>query len=451
MKSLSASEPQRLKKYPAYKDSGVEWLGKVPSHWETWKITHGFQTIGSGTTPKSDSSEYYDGEIPWVTTSELRETEVTNTYKELSEAALDHYSTLKIYPSGSLLIAMYGATIGRLGILGIPATVNQACCVFSKPTKFDTKFTFYWLWMRRPILIALSSGGGQPNLSQDDLCQLRIPIPVVAEQQFIASFLDRKTAEIDALIAKKRRMIVLLQEKRTAVISHAVSKGLDPNAPMKDSGVEWLGKVPRHWEVIRLKFTLSQPLQYGANESSEGDDPTLPRFIRITDIDDSGRLRDDTFKSLPEDLAKPFLLEHGDLLLARSGATVGKTLLYDRHWGRAAFAGYLIRARFNKKVALPEFVHYFTRSSNYWDWLSSSFIQATIQNVSAEKYANIIVPIPMLNEQRSIVEFIDSETTKINALIGKINNAIDKLLEYRTALISAAVTGKIDVREEVRA
>lgn len=230
----------------------------------------------------------------------------------------------------------------------------------------------------------------------------------------------------------------------------------------KDSGVEWLGEVPGHWEVCRLKFLLSFPLQYGANESAELDDPELPRYIRITDIDENGNLREDTFKSLPEEIAKPYLLDDGDLLLARSGATVGKTFLYRKEWGRAAYAGYLIRARFDGKRFSARLAAYVTQSYEYWDWLKSSVIQATIQNVSAEKYANFVLPIPPENEQDEIILFLDRETARIDALIeclgGRASagaadskSAIGLLIEYRSALITHAVTGKIDVRHAAAA
>jgi hypothetical protein len=160
----------------------------------------------------------------------------------------------------------------------------------------------------------------------------------------------------------------------------------------KPSGVEWLGEVPEHWEVKRMKFMLSQPLKYGANESAEIDDPDLPRYIRITDIDEDGSLRNDTFRSLPWEVAAPFLLQDGDLLFARSGATSGKSFLYNKDWGICAYAGYLIRARLNQSKAVPQFVRHFTSSISYWQWLSSIYIQATIQNVSAEKYADLQIP-----------------------------------------------------------
>ncbi len=160
---------------PRLKPSGVEWLGDVPEHWDSLKPSYGFQQIGSGTTPKSDAEEYYDGDTPWVTTSELRETTIRDTAKMVSDSALEDHPSLKLFPSGSLVIAMYGATIGRLGILGTPATVNQACCVLARPTRLSTRFVYQWLRGFRDVLSASSAGGGQPNLSQEFLRSLRIP------------------------------------------------------------------------------------------------------------------------------------------------------------------------------------------------------------------------------------------------------------------------------------
>jgi len=212
----------------------------------------------------------------------------------------------------------------------------------------------------------------------------------------------------------------------------------------RQSGDECLGEIPDHWSARRLKHLLAEPLKYGANESAELDDPDLPRFIRITDIDDNGSLRPSTFKSLPEEVARPYLLQDGDLLYARSGATVGKTFLYRSTLGLAAYAGYLIRARFRADAILPRFVYYFNQSDQYWNWLNSIFIQATIQNVSAEKYAGLVVPFPPLPEQRGIVDFLDRETARIDALVTKKRRLIELLEEKRTALISHAVTKGLD-------
>ena len=208
----------------------------------------------------------------------------------------------------------------------------------------------------------------------------------------------------------------------------------------KSSGVEWLGDVPQGWEVRRLKSLVEEPLKYGANEAAELDDRMLPRFVRITDIGDDGRLRDETFKSLPTEVAEPYLLKEGDVLLARSGGTVGKSFIYKKAWGTACFAGYLIRARLRDTNCMPMWLYYFCQTDEYWGYVVGSQIQATIQNVSAEKYANLFLPLPPLAEQDEIASFLDRETSKIDALVGEQRRLIELLKEKLQAVISRAVT-----------
>ena len=443
--TISGAPVSRWERYPAYRDSGVEWLGEVPEGWITWKITHGFQQVGSGTTPKSDDMQYYNGEIPWVTTSELRETVITDTKSKLTEKALNDYSSLHIYPPETLLFAMYGATIGRMGLLKTHATVNQACCAFTDSKFLYPKFTFYWLWMRRPILITLSVGGGQPNLSQDDLRTIRIPAPSLPEQRAIAAFLDRETGRIDALIAKKERQVELLQEKRAALISHAVTKGLDPDVKMRDSGVEWLGGVPEEWEVKRVKsFTAMHKQGYYTEQAYIGEGIKL---ARITDIDDFGNV---FFKNMPFVAISPndersFELKNGDFLFARSG-TIGRFGLV-RNPERSVFASYLILFRF--KGVEKEFLRYAFGSNIFKEGLISTLHGGANQNVHAENIKEQFLAEPPHPDQRAIVAFLDRETGRIDTLTAKIRESISKLREYRTALISAAVTGKIDLRQEV--
>lgn len=193
-----------------------------------------------------------------------------------------------------------------------------------------------------------------------------------------------------------------------------------------------------------FKFLLVEPLKYGANEVAELDDHDLPRYVRITDIKEDGTLRDDTFKSLLEEIAQPYLLKEGDLLFARSGATVGKTFLYQESWGRAAYAGYLIRARVVPTKVLPKFSAYFVRSNNYWNWLHSNLIQATIQNISAERYSGLMLGVPTTEEQVRIVEYLDRKTVRIDARIEKKQRQVELLQEKRAALISHAVLRGLD-------
>jgi len=218
----------------------------------------------------------------------------------------------------------------------------------------------------------------------------------------------------------------------------------------KDSGVEWLGEVPEHWEVSRLKAIVEESLKYGANESAELDDPTLPRFVRITDIGDDGGLREDTFKSLPVEIAEPYLLKEGDVLLARSGATVGKSFIYSKQWGTACFAGYLIRARLKQVCCIPKWLYYFCQTDSYWGYVLGSQIQATIQNVSAEKYSGLRLPLPSPSEQTRIVEFLDRETGKIDELVAEQQRLMELLKEKRQAVISHAVTKGMNPRAPMK-
>ena len=271
-------------------------------------------------------------------------------------------------------------------------------------------------------------------------------IPPYEEQYLISNYLDYETAQIDTLIEKQQTLIQLLREKRQAVVSHAVTKGLNPDAPMKDSGVEWLGEVPEHWEVSKLKYLISEPLQYGANEAAEDIDPTQPRFVRITDVLPNGDLKDDTFRSLPKDIAEPYMLKDGDVLLARSGGTVGKSFIYRDSWGKCCFAGYLIKAKIDKNITPAEWFYLNTLTDFYWKWIESIQIQATIQNVSADKYNSFVIAVPPLEESYTIISYIKSNLEVFNTLVMKAEQTIQLMQERRTALISAAVTGKIDVR-----
>jgi len=441
------------KRYPEYKDSGVEWLGNVPVGWQVKRLRFNILTNPTKAEVKSITGDTLVSFVPMESVSEYGGLSLDQT-KSLDEVSNGY----TYFCNGDVLVAKITPCFenGKGSIaeglengIGFGTTELH---VLRPKKKIDFRYLFYLTisYAFRQIGKSYMYGaGGQKRVPDDFIRNLRHPIPDISEQCIIAAFLDRETERIDELIAKKERQIKLLQEKRAALISHAVTKGLSPDVKMKDSGIEWLRDIPESWDVIRFKYVLSVPLQYGANESAQYDEPSWPRYIRITDVNENGNLRDDTFKSLPEEVAVPYLLHEGDLLFARSGATVGKTFLYLKSWGRAAYAGYLIRGRFQQQCMMPTFAAYFCRSYNYWDWLRSSFIQATIQNVSAERYANMIIPIPPLPEQTSISAFLDRETKRIDTLINKVQESIAKLSEYRTALISAAVTGKIDVRGSV--
>ena len=271
-----------------------------------------------------------------------------------------------------------------------------------------------------------------------------ISIPPISEQEAIADYLDKRCGRIDKVIATQEKRIALLNELKQSIITEAVTRGINPDAPLKDSGIDWIGQIPEHWEVRRLKFWLNKPLMYGANESPDNIEPTDPRYIRITDIDDDGQLKAETYCTLSYDIAKSYILEKGDILFARSGATVGKTYIH-LNTESACFAGYLIKAHVNKRMADCEYVYYFTKSSIFANWKDSINIQATIQNIGADKYANLILTFPPLTEQTQIVAQIKKDIAPIDSTITKAQREIELLREYKQSVITEAVTGKIKV------
>jgi len=418
-------------RYPAYKDSGVEWLGDVPEHWEVWKLSHAFTQIGSGTTPKTDNRDYYEGgDIPWVNTGDFNDRELDECDKRITELAIVDHSALKTYPPGSLLIAMYGATIGKLAILNFAATVNQACCVFAGPSEIASKFMFYWFLGLREQIISLATGGGQPNISQDILRSLRVAIPVLLHQAQIVSFLDHQTSTIDDLIAEQQRLIELLQEKRQVVISHAVTKGLNPNAPMKESGVEWAKKLPEHWTAKHLKRNVRL-----LTEKTE----TTECPVGLENLEGwTGRFIQTESDFQSEGVG----FEADDILFGKLRPYLAKVWLADRN-GEAIGDFHVLRPyeRVN-----PRFIQYQLLTREVVDLVDGSSYGAKMPRASWGFLGCLEMPSPPAEEQLAIACFLDRETAKIDALIAEAPRAIKLLQERRLALISAAVTGQIDVR-----
>lgn len=437
-------------KYLEQKQTGFLWTPFIPKAWNMGSLRWLSRRF-SGGTPDKSKPEYWDEEdIPWLNSGSVNQGIITKPSKYISEYGFAN-SSAKWIPSGSLVVALagQGKTKGTAAYCQIDTTCNQSLAAVIFRDKFYSKYFYWFLKSQYKNIRGLSSSDGRDGLNLEMLGSIKLPIPTYTEQTLIARFLDQKTSQIDKLIKQKEKLLKLLAEKRIAIITQAVTKGLDPDVEMKDSGIDWLGDIPKHWKVKRFKFCLKEPLKYGANEAAESSDPDQPRFVRITDVNEDGNLREETFRSIDEELAKPFLLEEGDLLMARSGATVGKNFMYKSSWGVACFAGYLIRARINQDIVLPEFGNLFLSSGAYWDWVNSIFIQSTIQNISAEKYANLVLAIPPHQEQQHIVVYAMKKREQLSNLIEGINKSLIRLKEYREALITAAVTGQIDVRKEV--
>lgn len=266
---------------------------------------------------------------------------------------------------------------------------------------------------------------GVPHLFQADLKRFPVANPPIVVQKQIADYLDTETIRIDALIAKKRRMMEVVDE---AAAVHTEERILTAAS-----------------DAVPLRRLLRLPPQYGASESGVQGDPSWPRYVRITDLNADGTLRDDDVRRLPPNVAQPFLLTNGDLLIARSGATVGKAFIYRDHLGPCCFAGYLIRFRFDPSLMLPELAAAWTQTTHYWSQVRTSSLQATIENVSAERYKDLLVPHVLPHDQPELLEAIQRRRKVTTLTRAALHRQIDLLVEHRQTLITAAVTGALDL------
>ncbi len=232
----------------------------------------------------------------------------------------------------------------------------------------------------------------------------------------------------------------------TNQISSWLTKGIEISEST-NTGCFWLPEIKKGWKLQPLKRLLKSKLKYGANESAENEDPEEPRYIRITDFGNDGKLRDNTYKSLPYEKAYPYMLTQGDVLFARSGATVGKTFIFKDYDGDACYAGYLIKAECDQSKLLPEFLYFFTKTKAYEEWKNLIFTQATIQNIGADKYQYLQIPTPEINEQEKIVGKIEVLNSKLEAEKSNIREQLNTLNNYKKSLIHECVTGKKQVAE----
>ena len=426
-----------MPKYEAYKDSGVEWIGEIPDDWGIKKLSHLFSNIGSGTTPATGNISFYNGNISWLQTGDLTDGVINSTSKTISERALKIHSTLKQYKAGSLVVAMYGATIGKVGLLNISTATNQACCVLEKTDSVDMRFAFYLFMGFKSNIVAMGYGGGQPNISQDLIRNLRFPFPNQQLQTAIANFLDEKTAKIDEAIAIKEKQIELLKERKQIIIQQAVTQGLDPTVPMKDSGVEWIGMIPAHWEIKKVKHLFRL-----AMEQSEKNN-THELLSVYSDIGVKPRRELEERGNRASTTDGYWFVKKGDIVVNKLLAWMGAIGLSE--YDGVTSPAYDILRPFQKLNG--HFYHYLFRSEVCSAELKkhSRGIMDMRLRLYFDKFGVVEVPYPPLHEQNQIIEQLEKLLHDVDNGITLINQQIEKLKEYKTTLINCAVTGKIKV------
>jgi len=458
VEQIQHGQLRRFRPYPEYRDSGVEWLGEIPAHWKIERLKTLAKVQLSNVDKKSAEDEvavelcnyvdvYYNEQI----TSDLEFMKATATPEQIRRFSLLEGDVLITKDSESWDDIAVPAVVTE----NLPGVLCGYHLAHIRPaSKCDGSYLsrlFSAIGPRDQFHLA-ANGITRFGLGGDEIRTGAFPVPPFPEQRAIAAFLDREAAKIDALVVNKERLIELLQEKRSALITRSVTRGLDPDVPMKDSGVEWLGGIPAHWEMKRLRSTILS-CQNGV-WGDEADGVHDIACIRVADFD---RLRfsvvidEPTLRSIEPRIFQTRGLHRGDLLLEKSGGgehqPVGALVIYE-HDEPAVCSNFVARV----SVAAgyhSRFLTYLHAALYAARVNTRSIKQSTgIQNLDSTQYLNELAGLPDFEEQRAISNFLDQETAKIDTLVEKVRDATRRLSEFRTALISAAVTGRIDVREE---
>ncbi|MDI6720596.1 restriction endonuclease subunit S [Methanoculleus sp.] len=450
--TIDPTKVRAWKRYPAYKDSGVEWLGEVPAEWEIKRLKH-ISTVNDDTLSENTSPDY---RLLYVDISNVDPIEGIQNIEELTFEKSPSRAR-RIVRSGDVIVSTVRTYLRAITPIVDPPEnliVSTGFAVIRPNSRFDSKFAGYALRDSYFIenVVARSNGVSYPAINANELVSLEIPLPPLPEQHAIAAFLDRETARIDALIAKKQRFIELLEEKRQAVISHVVTKGLDPDAEMKDSGVEWLGEVPDHWQLSRLKFlsTLQTGLTLG--KRYEGQSLVTRPYLRVVNVQEGYfDLSIITEVKIPPEDVRRYELRPGDVLMTEGGDydKLGRGYVWEGQIPDCLHQNHIFVVRPNQSKLKPHFLAAILTSSYGKSYFTSTSQQTTnLATTNSTKLRNLPVLLPPLIEQEMIIAFIQDLSGTMQMLFTKVNAQIEKLREYRTALISAAVTGKIDVRGE---
>lgn len=431
-----------LPRYPEYKDSGVEWLGQIPHHWEVCKFRHVF----------TESAEKIDAEVVGVMLSvsgyrgvEIKEYDDENR-RRLDEELIGY----RIVRPGQLVVNTMWLNYAGLGVSEHEGHVSPAYRSYWIAPAFNKRFAHHMMrcdsFVRGYTKFITGIRPNSLQMSRDDLMAFQLLNPPTDEQSIIATFLDHETAKIGALIAEQEKLIALLAEKRQATISHAVTRGFDPDAPMKDSGVAWLGEVPAHWRVQRIKaisqFTTSGPRGWSERITEGGS-----LFIQSGDLNDALGVEFETAKrvSVEDDAeAARTLLADGDVVVCITGAKTGNVAVCALLREPAYVNQHLCLIRPTADV-LPIFLASALKSKvgqTQFDLLQYGLKQG----LSLENVREVLIPLPPYEEQIALVAFLQVETSRLDCLKEEAERAIALLKERRSALIAAAVTGQIDVR-----
>ncbi|MGB1207035.1 MAG: restriction endonuclease subunit S [Chitinophagales bacterium] len=433
-----------MKKYPKYKNSGIEWLGEIPVHWEVRRLKK-CSIIKTGKTPRiaNANTDYFkNGLINWFTPSDFysQNGELLNSKRKITENAIKN-KQVQLFKENSIYLIGVGATIGKIGYSILKASANQQINNIEFSKNIFYKFGYYALLVSRVQIQFLADFTTLPILNQTKTKEVLITIPSISEQKAIAKFLDYKLEKINRFIAKKKQLIELLKEQKAAIINRAVTKGLDPKVKMKDSGIEWLGEIPEHWIIAKMKNICSvrQGLQIVASERHHQNNGSYYEYITIKGINNPTNPK--------EYIANPsqrVICNKKNILMARTGAT-GQVITNVE----GVFHNNFFLVDYDTRKIYKEYLYYYLKSIKIKKYLLLVAGTTTIPDLNHGEFYNAPFFIFSISEQKNIVAYIETETQKIDTTISTIEKEIGLVAEYKTALIAEAVTGKIDVRRVV--
>ncbi|UJS04582.1 restriction endonuclease subunit S [Cylindrospermopsis raciborskii] len=442
MSEVEIKQERGWKRYPAYKDSGVEWLGEIPEGWETKRLKF-ISQLTMGQSPNSEDYNHDGYGAPFLQGN-------AEFGSRNPQAKIFCHTVNKYAEKGDILLSVR-APVGAVNEADQRYGIGRGLCsIRADELLLSRVFVWFLLEVVKVQLNLFSTGSTYEAVAVTDVANLNCLLPPLTEQQAIAQFLDTETVKIDTLIAKKERLIELLKEKRTALISHAVTKGLNPDAPMKDSGVEWLGKIPEGWQPKRLRFCIKvNPVKL---EISHLHKSTEVSFVPMENISTDGKISLEKTQTLEDVWQGYTYFRDNDVVVAKITPCYenGKGGFSRNLVNGIAFGTTEIHVLRGSKYIDSQFLFYLTISTRFRSLgISEMTGVAGQQRVPEDFIKDYRTGIPPLTEQQAIAQFLDRETAKIDTLVTKTRISIDKLKEYRTALISAAVTGKIDIRENL--
>jgi type I restriction enzyme, S subunit len=438
-----------MKKYSSYKPSGVDWIGEIPESWDKKRLKYITKSINGYSFKSDDFDREFD--IPVIRIGDVGDVIDFDNSVKVKSIFLEDKKDF-IIKKDDILIGLTGGTIGKSGRYNyeFPSLLNQRVGLLRNNNLVLNGLLYHYV--KSDIFIRYifyyCYGGGQDNISMNDILNMVFPYPPFQEQEQIVNYLNDKTSIIDNLISTKQRKVELLKEQKITLINHIITKGLNPNVKMKDSGIEWIGEIPESWSLISIKHLVSTKITDGPHETPIFVDSGVP-FLSVESVQDGkldfNKKRGYITEELNKIYSKKCLPRKDDVLIVKSGSTTGKSTIVETDELFNIWSPLCI-VRSNQNKIIPRFTFTSIQSNYFRKFIELGWSFGTQPNIGMGVIENLKLVVPSnIKEQEEIVEYLDNHTKEIDDLISMEQNKVELLKEYRQSLISEVITGKIKV------